>query len=174
MPNGSERPEEGSGSSPVPLPAEPSISCAEVRDLLPLRDPANAGPPGLEEHLDGCPECAGEARFVGWMRGLRPEPPAAILAGVLERARDEAAAASAQGDRRPPRAVAWTLAAAAAAGLAFGIGLLSDRGTDPAWGIALDPEPAIWYGDEWVVAGGPVPDALSDELLMALLEEMEP
>ena len=165
---------EGRDSSPVPAPGEPPVSCAEVRDLLPLRDPAGAGHPGLEEHLGACPECAGEARFVGWMRGLRPEPPAAILAGVLERARDEAAAASARRDRRPPRAVAWTLAAAAAAGLAFGIGFLADRGADPVWRIALDPEPAIWYGDDWVVAGGPVPDALSDELLMALLEEMEP
>ena len=174
MRNDRERPEEGSGGSLVPLPGEPSISCAEVRDLLPLRAPADAGHPGLEEHLGGCPECAGEARFVGWMRALRPEPPRAILTGVLERARDEAAATSVRRDRQPPRAVAWTLAAAAAAGLALGIGFLADRGTDPVWRIALDPEPAIWYGDEWVVAGDPVPDALSDELLMALLEEMEP
>ena len=174
MRNGRERPEEGSGSSPVPVPGEPSISCAEVRDLLPLRDPADAGHPRLEEHLGGCPECAAEARFVGWMRALRPEPPAAILTGVLERARDEVAAGGARRDRRPSRALAWTLAAAAAAGLAFGIGFLSDRSADPVWRIALDAEPAIWYGDEWVVAGGPVPDALSDELLMALLEEMDP
>lgn len=174
MRNGRERPEEGSGRSLGPSPGEPSISCAEVRDLLPLRDPADAGHPGLEEHLGGCPECAAEARFVGWMRALRPEPPATILTGVLERARDEATAGAARRDRRPTRAVAWMLAAAAAAGLAFGIGFLPDSGADPVWRIALDPEPAIWYGDEWVVAGGPVPDALSDELLMALLEEMEP
>lgn len=174
MPNGRGTPEEGNGSSLVPVPGEPSISCAEVRDLLPLRDPADAGYAGLEEHLGGCPECAAEARFVVWMRALRPEPPAAILTGVLERARHEAAAGGTQRHRRPPRALAWTLAAAAAAGLAFGIGFLSDRGADPVWRIALDPEPAIWYGDEWVVAGGPVPDALSDELLMALLEEMDP
>lgn len=158
----------------MPSPGDPPISCAEVRDLLPLRDPADAGHPGLEEHLGGCPECAAEARFVVWIRALRPEPPAAILTGVLERAREEVAAGAARWDRRPPRAVAWMLAAAAAAGLVFGIGFHSDRGADPVWRIALDPDPAIWYGDEWVVAGGPVPDALSDELLMALLEEMEP
>lgn len=174
MRNGRKRPEEGSGSSLVPVPGEPSISCAEVRDLLPLRESADAGHRGLEEHLGDCAECAAEARFVGWMRARRPEPPATILTGVLERARDEAAPGVARPDRRPARALAWTLAAAAAAGLAFGIGFLSDRGTDPVWRIALDPEPAIWYGDEWVVAGGPVPDALSDELLMALLEEMDP
>ncbi|MDE0394479.1 MAG: hypothetical protein OYK82_06850 [Gammaproteobacteria bacterium] len=175
MSNGRGTPEEGNGSSLVPVPGEPSISCAEVRDLLPLRDPADAGYAGLEEHLGGCPECAAEARFVYWMRALRPEPPAAILTGVLERARDEAAAGGTpRWHRRPPRALAWTLAAAAAAGLALGIGFLSDRGADPVWRIALDPEPAIWYGDEWVVAGGPVPDALADELLMALLEEMDP
>ena len=174
MRNDSGRPEEGSGSARVPVPGKAPLSCADVRDLLPLRDPAGTGHPGLEEHLGACPACMDEARFVGWVRGLRPEPPASVLAGVLERTRDGEAAANDRRDRWPPRALAWTLAAAAAAGLAFGIGFLSDRGTDPVWRIALDPEPAIWYGEEWVVAGGPVPDALSDELLLALLEEMEP
>ena len=39
--------------------------------------------------------------------------------------------------------------------------------------MALEPLPESWMGDDGVVAGAPVFDALSDEALVTLLEEME-
>lgn len=172
--NGKEAPEARREGPSFPLPGEALISCAEARDLLPLRDPVDARRPEVEAHLEGCPDCAAEAAFVARIRGLRPEPPATILSGVVERARLEAEPMHPRWGRPRWRTVVWTLSAAAVAGLSIGIGVLLDRGTESFWRLALEAEPAVWYGDEWVVAGGPVPEALSDELLMALLEEMDP
>ena len=165
----------GSEGAPVTPPGQAPVSCAEARDRLPLCGPGDARPAELAAHLEGCPDCAAEAGFVARMRETRPEPPATILSGVLERARLEAEPTHPRWGRRPRwRDVAWALPAAAAVVLFIGIEILSNPGPEPPWSLALEAEPEIWYGDEWVVAGGPVPEALSDELLMALLEEMDP
>jgi hypothetical protein len=65
-------------------------------------------------------------------------------------------------------------AAAAVAALGFGLFAVTRSGFDPLWSLALDSEPAAWYGEDWIVAGGPVPEALSDDQLLLLLEEMDP
>ncbi len=150
-------------------PAVPT-GCAEVRDFLPLISEREV-PSEVGAHLDGCAECSAEAEFVSRVASLRPDPPASILPSVLARAA-----------RRPPlggsrrRNVSWGLSAAAVVVLALGVGVLWDSQpeADSVWTLALDPEPATWYGDEWMVAGGPVPEALTDDVLSALLEEMDP
>ncbi len=149
-----------------------ALGCSDVRDLLPLEDLGRHGrvSPEVEAHLLGCAECRAEAEFVARLKSLRPEPPNTILRGVMDRARPPA-----EGTRRRWGTGSW-LSAAAATVLALGLGLLWDSPTadDSVWTSALEPEPASWYGEEWMVAGGPVPDALSDDVLMALLEEMDP
>jgi hypothetical protein len=65
-------------------------------------------------------------------------------------------------------------AAAAVAALGFGLYAITRSPGDPRWSLALDSEPAAWYGEEWIIAGGPVPEALSDDQLLLLLEEMDP
>lgn len=81
----------------------------------------------------------------------------------------------------------WSLAAAAGVVLALGTPLLVQRmqtslpaESDSSWvagseveGQVQDLLPSAYVGDDAVVAGAPAFDALSDEMLMALLEEME-
>lgn len=154
-------------------------ACADVRDVLPLRatevwDDEWTAP--VEVHLAECEACRSEAEFVKRIRVARPEPPVDLVDAVVERF--EADRASEHGSAR--WRWRWTassvgLSAAAAAVLALGIGLFADRETvaDPVWELALEPEAPSWYGDEWLVAGGPVPEALSDEVLLMLAQEMD-
>jgi hypothetical protein len=148
-----------------------SINCAEVRDLLPLLEMGLQSAPLVEAHLEACAECGAEARFVKHLQGLRPEPPSAILQGVLDRHRSEG-----QVRGRSPARIGWWLSAAAVAALALGVRMFSASppAAEGLWTLALDPESATWYGEEWMVAGEPVPEALSDDILVALFEEMDP
>lgn len=142
--------------------------CAEIRDLLPLSGLGFQGDsdrPDIEAHLRSCAECRAEAQFVARLGKLRPVPPRFILQGVLD------GAVGSDWVRRPR----WQgLSAAAVAILALGMGLLwnSEPTADPLWTLALEPEPTIWYSEEWIIAGGLVPQALSDDVLRALLQEM--
>lgn len=164
----------GAQVSSTPSPDDALISCAQARELLPVRDLSDARTVALEAHVDECPDCSAEAEFLVWMRGLRPEPPAKILSGVLERAGAEVGPARREPARDRWGLLPWGLSAAALAVLSVGLGILWDRPTESLWTLALEPEPSVWYGDDWLVAGGPVPEALSDELLTAILEEMDP
>ena len=145
--------------------------CADVRDLFPLSGLGVEGAGKVAAHLASCAECRDAAEFVEHLQGFRPEPPASILRGVLERHQSLGHTA---GRTRNP--VVWWLSAAAVAALALGIGMLADSTptAESLWTLALDPEPATWYGDDWMVAGEPVPGGLSDDVLIALFEEMEP
>ncbi len=142
--------------------------CAEIRDLLPLSGLGFRGDsdrPDIEAHLHSCAECRSEAEFVARLCELRPEPPLFILQGVLD------GAVRSDWVRRPR----WrSLSAAAVAILALGMGLFwnPEPTADPLWALALEPEPTTWYSDEWIIAGGLVPQALSDDVLRALLQEM--
>ena len=160
----------GASSHEAPSP-DSSLSCAEVRDLLPLAS-SRAGQgldlTDVEDHVSGCEECRAEAEFVARLWEARPEPPASILESVLE------GATSARVDRPRWQTSVWGLSAAAVAVIALGVGVFWDSAPDDSlWTLALEPEPTEWYGDEWMVAGGPVPEALSDDVLRALLEEMD-
>jgi hypothetical protein len=86
-----------------------------------------------------------------------------------------------QRDRRTARRVRpwWGISAAAVAALAVGIGIVSERGTN---GDAFDlPEYAaeveladdeFWISDDGMLAGAPAVDALTDEALAELLDEL--
>ncbi len=174
MTSGKDEGADSSQGAPVTPPGKATVSCTEARDRLPLPGPVDRKAAELAAHLEECPDCAAEARFVAWVRELRPEPPATILSGVLERARLEAELTHPRWGRHRWRAVAWALSVAAVVALSIGIGFLANPGAEQLWSLALESEPEIWYGDEWVVAGGPVPEALSDDLLMTLLQEMDP
>ena len=142
--------------------------CAEIRDLLPLSGLGFRGDsdrPDIKAHLRSCAACRAEAQFVARLGELRPEPPRFILQGVLD------GAVGSDWVRRPR----WrSLSAAAVAILALGMGLFwnPEPTADPLWTLALEPEPTTWYSDEWIIAGGLVPQALSDDVLRALLQEM--
>jgi hypothetical protein len=152
---------------------DPANPCGWVRDLLPLRS-SGAGDPrfvAVEEHVTGCPECRAEAEFVDRIRRARPEPPSGLVEATLKRC--------AERPREATRKLRWggpvgVSAAAVVAALGLGLFAITRPPADPRWGLALDSEPAAWYGEEWIIAGGPVPEALSDDQLLLLLEEMDP
>jgi hypothetical protein len=160
---------ESGGSGPVG-----PVDCAWVRDRLALRDAgvmAGDDEARLEAHLATCEECRTQAEFVARLQEARPEPPALLVQSVLARH------AQRQRRRRP----AWsfgslTLSAAAVAAAALGIGVLwhGAPSSSSVWDLALDPDSPSWYGEEWLVAGGPMLEALSDDDLRTLLAEMEP
>jgi hypothetical protein len=176
-------------------------ACGRVRDLLPLQiDLAASGStralaPSIEEHLSGCAECRSEADLVLRLRSARRDPPPVLLRAILDRLAEMPLAESATSEsmvaaggataprphlgshRGPRRGWAWALPAAAGVVVAIAIASLRAGGSSPdaVWSLALEPEaPLHWYGDDWVVAGEPLLDALPDEVLRALLEEMTP
>jgi anti-sigma factor RsiW len=148
------------------------ILCDTARELVPLfvagalEDPERKS---VVAHLSACPECAGEAELARVLFATRPSPPAA-LAGRITTAVFEAEA-HARGARRPW----WGLSAAAVAVLALGIGVLGNRDLPP---VAVPVYAAdagqseLWLSDDGLVAGAPTFDALSDEALEQLLDEL--
>jgi predicted anti-sigma-YlaC factor YlaD len=153
--------------------ADATNACGRIRDLLPLHllaDDASGRLPEVEGHLARCEECRGEARFVTRLLAVRPEPPASLLPAILDRARRPSGV-------RQARIGPWLLRAAAIAVLALGATAIWQRegATDAVWALALESQPEVdWYGDEWMVAGEPLLEALPDDVLMILVEEMEP
>ncbi len=147
--------------------------CARTRDLLPLHvsGAATSGEVAeLVKHLATCAECRDEARLVERLQLARPEPPDSLAPSIIEASRRP---------RRPERTIVpWLLRAAAIAILAVGIGVLwrdDAPAPEPVWTVALESQPMVdWYGHDWMVAGEPLLDALPDDLLAQLMEEMEP
>lgn len=161
-------------------------TCDRIQELLPLRV---AGlPTGLkatlvDRHLSECGDCAGEARFIDRIRASRPEAPDGLADGVLLQLALEDAS---QADSRVlpfPRirssrrfAVGWGLSVAAVFILALGIGVLwsgDDPGPAQALIASLVPEEDAPEPEGWLVAGAPVLDALSDEVLFTLMEDYD-
>lgn len=169
--NAMNSPSNGSGGSG---PADP-LDCAWVSDRLPLRGAgvmSGEEEARLEWHLATCAECRAQAEFVARLQQARSEPPAFLVQSVLARH-----AQRHQRRRRPAWSFAgMSLSAAAVAVAALGVGVLWHRSSSPdvGWDLALDPDSPSLYGEEWLVAGGPMLEALSDDDLRALLTEMEP
>lgn len=148
-----------------------SERCAWVRDRIPLKGLGLLSASETSEvdaHILECPRCASQFRLVRRLQARAPEPPASILEGVR---------AARAGSSRPdgPGWGRWAVRSAAVALLAVGIGMIWSRSQapDPAWAIALELDPPSSYSAEWIVAGQPVPDALPDDVLRELLEEIE-
>jgi anti-sigma factor RsiW len=158
---------------------ESSIDCASARDLLPLMGTESipaAHSRNVQAHLDTCGNCADEARFIQKLVGSREEPPSRLLPSImaeLER-RDEFEPAIILPTGR--RKLTWALPAAAAVVLALGIGNLwnNQPSTEQYSSLGFEPEVSMaWYGNDWMVAGQPVFEALPDDVLRSLIEELE-
>jgi hypothetical protein len=176
-------------------PVSEVLDCASVRDLVPLLDHSHDTAEEIEavrDHLTSCLECMDELRMVRGVRATAWSPPPGFAsevmfrlgAGAAEGSRDSArtpsdgvlkAITGGRLQRRRPR-FTWGLSAAATVVLALGIGSLwSETNTpDTAGLVALllassDADPA----EEWIVAGAPYLDALSDEMLRTLLQDIE-
>lgn len=161
-------------------------SCASVRDRLPEHVTGRlAGEEAgrMESHLRSCAGCAGEADLLAALMTTRAQAPEALADRIRRAVLDERPSAGGRPATSPvarrwlgvPR---WALAAAAALVLALGTGLFwhdvtQGSGEGPLARVALDPVPETWMDDEAVVAGAPVLDALTEEALQVLLEEME-
>lgn len=157
--------------------------CGEVRELLPLYAEGVLGDPsGVVEHLAVCGDCRAELDLVRALAQSRPLAPA-DLASVVS--------ASVQADLadirvRPTTAPAtarrtvtpwWQLTAAAVAALALGVGVTSNLGSPellpvPEYASELEEED-LWLSGDGLLAGAPALDALSDEALAQLLDELE-
>ncbi len=181
--------------APGPGPSTPSaeLDCADVVEALPLHllgsgetGPAGAprgpSPSAVVAHLDSCAPCAAEHRFLAVAVGTRPHPPHDLGLRILTRALAEGVATPLRAGpasptvhaRAPQRFLSWSgTAAAAVLVLAFGIGLVA-RGTggtgdgEPVLLAALEDGSYGWWGDEWMVAGAPYLEGLSDETLVIL------
>lgn len=121
-----------------------------------------------EAHLGTCADCREEAELVALLVASRPEVPAG-----LSRRIDEAVRVRGGAVRRPW----WGLAAAAVAVLALGIGVASRQGGPtselPAYVADTGSESEnLWLSDDGLIAGAPALDALSDDALVQLLDEM--
>ena len=173
-----------------------SRDCQSIRDLLPEVGAETLAPEErgvVEAHLDSCLDCRRELEVIVALKEARPEVPPGLEATIRALVRDEMA----QGGPglaepsppateavvplfggRPPWAPGWSLSAAAVVILALGVGVLwnqraQDFVQDPIVVASQEPLPEAWLWDDGMVAGAPVFDGLSDEDLVALLEELE-
>jgi hypothetical protein len=174
--------------------------CDEVREHLPLRvagafrDGASGAPaPGLDAHLASCEACADELAFLQVLGGARPAPPPDLAVRVVARAlgsrQDPAATSGAEGGdvlpfrssrRTPPWSRWWANPAAAAAVLVLAVGMgLVARGGAPGTDAmptlaAFDAQAAEMWAEDWLVAGAPYLDGVSDETLALLVAGIDP
>jgi anti-sigma factor RsiW len=151
------------------------MSCGDTVDRLPdwvadRLDGAEAG--AVAAHVAGCAECAGEADVLRALLASRPAAPAGLAERIARAARADAGSQAPA--RRRRLAPAWALSAAAVLALAIGTTVLSDREqpAEPALGEAVEEDGGVWISDDALVAGAPVLEELSDDDLVALLEEM--
>ncbi len=144
--------------------------CEEMRDDLPdllAGDLEEVGKGRVEEHLETCAGCRARLDLLRELRAARPEPPEG-----LERRIEEALLAVPAGRRWMRIAVP----VAAALVVALGTALLQRGGgrpDEPAGFVWLESVPAFWHTEDGVVAGAPLLDELSEEVLENLLQEME-
>jgi len=158
-------------------PVGEPMDCGPVRDLLPIQVLGELAPGDdlrVESHLSMCSECREERDFVRRLGLARVEPPlelvSAIMAAVDESARSTPTVVPIR------RSALWALPAAAAIVLALGVGTIwNSPETRPSeWTLALESDVTMaWFGNEWMVAGEPILDALPDDVLRSLIQELE-
>jgi anti-sigma factor RsiW len=150
--------------------------CGTVRELIPdvvggRISETDRGK--VERHAVECSECAAELRLAGTLFASRPVPPRGLLERLLESVHTSAPTVRTRA--QPPR-VWWSVAAAAVAAFALGIGISSDPGPElpvEVPGFAYEVEEGdIWVSDDGLLAGAPLFDDLSDDALLQLLEEL--
>lgn len=150
------------------------LDCDEVLDRVSASVALMAGAPKdprIERHLSACSDCRDATAFMLRLARARPVPPRNLPALVLERVLQESRGIAKGGWGRT------ALAAAAVLVLTFGTGLVTQNlgltaGSDrPGWELAFDASELGWAEEEWIVAGAPYLEGVSDETLMALLAE---
>lgn len=145
------------------------FACAAVRELIPDFVGSRLGSEDLasvDTHVTECADCRAELELAQIILASRPVAPPTLLARIQRAVATE---------RRAPSRPWWGISAAAVAALALGIGMSSER-TQPVLevpGYAQEVEEgAVWGSESGLVAGAPLFDGLSDETLMALLDEL--
>jgi len=145
------------------------IGCERARELIPLLSAdsvESSERTSVEAHLAQCEECRQEADLSQMLFATRPAPPAGMAERITTAVRQP---------RRTVRRPLWGISAAAVAVIALGIGVLSNREVVPIAVpvYAADAGPSeLWLSDDGLIAGAPSFDALSDEALEQLLNEL--
>lgn len=153
----------------------PGGGCGPFLELLSLEPSGALAPEKAERlgrHLKVCDACADEAAFVARVFRARPHAPPELAEALIREILHD----------RAPRTVpsGWlsaSLAAAAVLVVSLGIGVATQfvgpGEPAPAWVVAFEASDEAWAAEEWVVAGAPVLDGVSDESLLRLLAELE-
>ena len=162
------------------MPAGSSL-CLRVQEHLPLLGEETLSRDEevrLHEHLKTCPTCRRDHEFVLRLRLAMPEPPAdlgiKILAELLPGGSDELSIRRGKWFGGGWGATVAFASIVLAFVTGFGGGRLvpwaqSAAAPDPL--AFVDPEVDSW-AEDWFVAGAPVLEALSDEVLNLLALEM--
>lgn len=146
------------------------MSCEVTRERIPdvAGERSVLDVEAFERHVEACVECRAELELARLLRAARPEAPAGSARRVVDAVRRDRAARG-----RPW----WGLTAAAVVAVALGVGIVSDAappGPDadvPSYAYEVE-EGTIWSSEDGLVAGAPSLDALSDEALRQLLDEL--
>ena len=121
----------------------------------------------VEAHVAECDECRAEFELVRVIFGSR----AIVPTGLAERV-----ARAVSHDTRTPQRAWWGLTAAAVAALALGVGITSEPSISGDFDVpdfAYEIEDGdLWFSDDGLIAGAPVLDGLSVEVLLELLDEL--
>lgn len=144
--------------------------CATAREMIPdlagaRLDAADAR--AVERHASSCGDCRAELALARLLYASRASAPDGLSDQVVRASRHQ---------RWSLRRPWWGISAAALAALALGIGITSRPAQE---GPRTDVEDAaleieLWLSEDGFLAGAPVLEALSDEALTDLLEELIP
>ncbi|TVP60248.1 MAG: zf-HC2 domain-containing protein [Gemmatimonadales bacterium] len=145
--------------------------CGEILDIASRGAARGLSAPlraRVEAHTEHCRDCASDVRFMRKVHRARSAPPPGLARAVL--ARLEVESERIQGGWRSA-----SLAAVAVLVLAMGMGLATQAvDSQPeahGWELAVADGDLEWLADEWLVAGAPYLEGVSDETLLALLSE---
>jgi hypothetical protein len=143
--------------------------CGSIRELIPDLVADRLGDSDVElvtEHLSGCDDCRDEHELAQMVFAGRAVPPEGLGVRVIEAVRR---------DQRVVVRPWWGVSAAAVAALALGIGIASEPSATtvdvPDFAYEVE-EGEVWLSDDGLLAGSPTFDALSDEALLQLLDEL--
>ena len=146
------------------------LQCGAARELIPDLVGgrlASGDAASVQEHLTSCAECRAEVELAQLIFASRADVPSELADRVVA-----AVHSGRVGSRRPW----WGITAAAVAALALGIGIVSEPSSElepevPGYAYEVE-EGALWLSDDGLLAGAPSLDALSDEALEQLLDEL--
>lgn len=153
-----------------------NTTCESIRDQLPDLAAGRLAPgegAAAESHLEGCADCQEEFRMLALLAQAPPPVPGDLEAKIRGAAAGGVSPVAAPGRGRRWFGPTWGLAAAAVMALLLGRTLV-DTGDDGSGELLLaGGDLPVLLEDDGVVAGAPMLDGLSEEDLLALLDEMD-